>query len=103
MVEAPEPSNLVELLPNQPGIAYGQVIRGPNSDADYHVRRQGEAVPEGVVPLRMFQIGPGEFRKEEDVLREYAEIAEEFQQQQEEQRAGRPFGEIFEELREPFP
>ena len=103
MVEAPEPSNLVELLPNQPGIQYGEMIYGPDNDGPYHVRRPGEVVPEGVVPLRMFQIGPGEFRKEEDVLREYAEIAEEFRQQQEEQRAGRPFREIFEELREPFP
>ena len=102
MVEAPEPSNLVELLPNQPGIQYGEMIYYPDNDGPYHVRRPGETVPEGVVPVRMFQVGPGQFRKEQEVLDEHRELAEEFRQQQQ-QEEPRPFREIFEELREPFP
>ena len=51
VVEALEPSNLMELLPNKPGIDYGQNIGGPDLDGLYHVRRQGEAVPEGVITI----------------------------------------------------
>ena len=106
IVEAPDPKDLVELLPNQPGINYDHpTIYGPDGDGPYHVRSEGEAVP-GVTTLLMFKIGPGEFRKEEDVLREHAELAEEYRQQQEEQQQEeeyRQFREIFEEFREPYP
>ena len=106
IVEAPEPQNLVEVLPNQPFQQYHEDIRGPGLEGSYHISRQWEEVPDGIQPIRMFEIGPGQYRLEEEVLAEEEKLAEEFrqQQQQEEQREEyRLFEEIFQEFREPYP
>ena len=78
IVEAPIEDVIVQLLPNQPGQQYKEDIRGPRLEGSYHLRRMGEEVPEGVEPLRMVQFGPGEYRPEEEMLREEEELRQHF-------------------------
>ena len=75
IIEAPELQNLMEVLPNQQGQEYQEDIRGPRLVGSYHIRRQGEEVPDGIQPIRMFEIGPVQYRLEEEVLTEQEEIA----------------------------
>ena len=55
IVEAPEPQNLVEVLPNQPGQQYHEDIRGPQLEGSYHIRRQWGEVPDWIQPIRMLE------------------------------------------------
>ena len=58
--DAPPPQ-MVELIPDPP--AEGQ----PQS---YHIRQQGEEVPEGVIPIQAFEVAPGQYRPVAEVLAE---------------------------------
>ena len=57
--EAPDPE-ILELIPDQ-----GQ---------GFHVREEGEEVPEGVQPIRVFEVGPNDYRPVENVLAEAREF-----------------------------
>ena len=92
---------VVMILLNQPGIQYQENIQGHDIEGSWHLRRQGERVPQGVEPIDMVEVGPGEYRRlsaieaEEELAQEISQISL--------QEELRPFEKIFEELREPFP
>ena len=95
---------IVMILPNQPGQQYPEKITGHDLDGSWHLRRNGEQVPQGVEPILMVEVGPGQYKKL-SALEAEEELAlqqqEEDQQQEEEEY--RPFEELFEKYREPYP
>ena len=62
--EAPPPQ-ILELIPDPP--AEGQL-------QSYHLREDGEEVPEGVTPIQVFKVAPGEFRPVAEIIAEAEEI-----------------------------
>ena len=50
----------LEVLPNVPGQEYDLILRGEGDQA-YHIRQEGEVVPEGVEVLRVIEVLPGKF------------------------------------------
>ena len=51
---------VLEILPNVPGQEYDRILRGEGDEA-YHIRREGEVVPEGVEVMRVREVLPGKF------------------------------------------
>ena len=98
---------VVLILPNQPGQRYPEAIQGHDIDGSWHIMRKGESVPQGVEPIPMVEVGPGQYRRlsaieAEEELAAMGELSlQDHQQQQEEEY--RPFEELFEKYREPYP
>ena len=93
---------VVILLPNQPGHQYQQDIRGPDLEGSYHLRRLGEEVPDGVEPIEMVEVGPGEYRRlseMEQVELEMSMARVSLDEVEEQPR----FEDVFDDLREPYP
>ena len=49
------------MIPNQPGQEYDQTLHRDGEEQSYHIRQEGEVVPEGVEIIQVRQIGPQEF------------------------------------------
>ena len=93
---------VVMILPNQPGRRYLENIQGHDLDGSWHLRRQGEEVPEGVEPIRMVEVGPGEYRRLADL--EMVEMEVRMARVSLEDKEEQPrFEDLFEEFRKPFP
>ena len=88
---------IVMILPNQSGQQYPEKITGHDIDGSWHLRRNGEDVPQGVEPILMVEVAPGQYKKLSDI-----EAEEELALQQDQQEEFRPFEELFEEFREPY-
>ena len=54
---------IVMILPNQPGRRYPEAIQGHDIDGSWHIMRQGESVPQGVEPIPMVEVGPGQYKR----------------------------------------
>ena len=52
----------LEVLPNLPGKEYDLILRGEGDEA-YHIRQEGEVVPEGVEVLRVIEVLPGQYER----------------------------------------
>ena len=55
-------NQVLEVLPNVPGQEYDLILRGEGDEA-YHIRQEGEVVPEGVEVLRVREILPGQYER----------------------------------------
>ena len=53
--------SVMEAIPNVPGQEYNLVLRGEGDQA-YHIRQQGEEVPEGVAVIRVIETLPFQFK-----------------------------------------
>ena len=73
VVEADDPE-ILEMIPNQPGQVYEQNLCKDGGEQAYHIRQEGEVVPEGVEIIRVMKIGPGEYKREDEIIREAEEI-----------------------------
>ena len=71
---------VIMILTNEPGKRYKEDITGPDIDGSWHVRKQGEQIPEGVEGIWMVEVGPGQFRRLSAI-----EAEAELQQQQQQQ------------------
>ena len=89
---------IVILLPNQPGRQYQEDIRGPDLEGSYHLRRLGEKVPDGVEPIQMVEVRPGEYRRLEQV--EQVELEMSMARVSLDEVEEQP---NFDDLREPYP
>ena len=56
-------AQVVMILPNEPGKQYREDITGPDIEGSWHVRKQGEQIPQGVEGILMVEVGPGLFRR----------------------------------------
>ena len=54
---------VIMILPNEPGKQYREDITGPDIEGSWHVRKQGEQIPQGVEGILMVEVGPGLFRR----------------------------------------
>ena len=52
----------LEVLPNVPGKEYDLILRG-EGDKAYHIRQEGEVVPEGVEVLRVIEVLLGQYER----------------------------------------
>ena len=73
VVEADDPE-ILEMIPNQPGQVYEQNLCKDGDEQAYHIRQEGEVIPEGVEIIRVMKIGPGEYKREDEIIREAEEI-----------------------------
>ena len=98
---------VIMILPNEEGKRYRENITGHDIDGSWHVRRQNEQIPQGVEGIWMVEVGPGKYKRLSAIEAEEELAAQEDQQQEkqqeDQQEEFRPFREIFEELREPYP
>ena len=98
---------IVMIVPNQPGQQYPQKITGHDLDGSWHLRRNGEQIPQGVDPILMVEVSPGQYRKLSaiEVEEEQQEIIEKSRVSLEElMLEDQPrFEDLFQHLREPFP
>ena len=65
IVEAPEPK-ILELIPDE--FPEGQEYQA------WHICEEGEEVPEGVTPIRVFETAPGEYRPVQQIIQEAEDI-----------------------------
>ena len=72
-MEADDPE-ILEMIPNQPGQVYEQNLHKDGEEQAYHIRQEGEVVPEGVEIMRVMKIGLGEYKREDEIIRETEEI-----------------------------
>ena len=54
---------VIMILPNEPGKRYKEDIRGHDIDGSWHIRRQGEEIPEGVEGIWMVEVGDGQYKR----------------------------------------
>ena len=73
VVEAADPE-ILEMVPNQPGQIYPQNLQKDGDNQAYHIRQEGEVVPEGVQVIPVLKIGPGEYKREDEIIREAEEV-----------------------------
>ena len=57
--EAPEPK-ILELIPNQ--------MQDDEQYQAFHIREADEEVPDGVEPIQVYEVGPGEYRAVVDII-----------------------------------
>ena len=65
IVEAPEPK-ILELIPDE--FPEGQEYQA------WHICEEGEEVPEGVTPIRVFETAPGEYRPVQQIIHKAKDI-----------------------------
>ena len=95
---------VIMILPNEPGKQYKENIKGHDIDGSWHIRRQGEEIPEGIDGIWMVEVGPGKYKKLSSIEaeEENTQQQEEEQQEEEQQEEYRSFRELFEQYREPY-
>ena len=54
---------VIMILPNEEGKQYREDIRGDDIDGSWHIRRQGEEIPEGIEGIWMVEVGPGKYKR----------------------------------------
>ena len=102
VVGADNEEYLLEAVPDQPGKVYKEKIM--IEEESYHILRQQEKVPMDVEPIRMVEVEPGQYKKLSEVEVEEMQMRmARVNLEEEPQEEFRPFEEVFEEYREPFP
>ena len=74
VVEAPDPK-ILELVPNKEGQEYpGPQILQHGEEQVYHIRQDGEEVPEDVKVTRVYEVSPGQYETVDQIFAEAEEI-----------------------------
>ena len=74
VVEAPDPK-ILELVPNKEGQQYpGPQIQQHREEQVYHIKEDGEEVPDDVEVTRVYKVSPGQYEPVEQIIAEAKEI-----------------------------